>query len=120
MRNTLLIGTALLLGSSSAFASQYKDVSTDQYAIFMSDVVASEAEAVALGTQYIKGLNEATPFELSQRLPTPHLKVIKRTFEIDSAAMEVKTDVSADGTLGYFAEVSINYSYDYKGDRAGR
>ncbi len=98
-------------------ATQYEDAHTKQNAIFMTDSVASEAEAQALGAAYIEDLNNASAVALGQKLPTPHLRIDRRSMEIDKTSMEVMTEPDASGNTRYYAQVVVGYSYTYRDAR---
>ncbi len=116
MRKLTVLGATLLM-SSAAFAGEFKDAHTSQHAIFMSDAVASEQEAQALGAAYIDGLNNTSAVALGQKLPTPHRRIDRRSMAIDKTSMEVMTELDASGNPSYFAQVVVGYSYTYRTEK---
>jgi hypothetical protein len=116
MRTLTLLLTALLT-SSAAFASDMKSVDTHQNAIYMSDPVTTAAEAESLGLAYIEKLSNIEGIDLAQSLPTPHRKIDRRSMSLDSTEMEVLSEEADDGSIEYFAQVEIGYSYTYRSEK---
>jgi hypothetical protein len=114
---TLTILSAALLMSTAAIGAEMKSVQTNQNAIFMSDPVSTQAEAEALGLAYIDTLNATKNVALAQRLPTPHQKIDRRSMNLDSTEMEVVSEEADDGSVNYFAQVEIGYSYTYRDEK---
>jgi hypothetical protein len=103
--------------SSAAFAGEFESIQTNQNAIFISDAVASQAEAESLGAAYIEKLSATKNIDLAQSLPTPHRKIDRRSMSLDSTAMEVISEDAKDGSVNYFAQVEIGYSYTYRSEK---
>jgi hypothetical protein len=116
MRTLTILATTLLM-SSAVFAAEMKSVQTNQNAIFMSDLVATQAEAAAIGAAYIDKLNATNNIALVQSLPTPHQKIDRRSMSLDSTEMEVLSEKADDGSTEYFAQVEIGYSYTYRDEK---
>jgi hypothetical protein len=112
-----LLATTVLSGV--ALANQYKTSTTNQTAIYTSDGAATQAEAAEMATSYIESLQNLDAFELSQKLPTPHRRIDKRSMELNATEVEVVSEQAEDGSTAHVAKVTINYSYDYR-NRKGR
>ncbi|ORT49474.1 hypothetical protein ST37_13835 [Vibrio sp. qd031] len=116
MRALTVLSAALLM-SSAAFAGEMESIHTNQNAIFMSDAVATQAEAETLGAAYIEKLSATRDIDLAQSLPTPHRKIDRRSMSLDSTEMNVISEEADDGTMEYFAQVEIGYSYSYRDEK---
>jgi hypothetical protein len=58
--------------------------------------------------------------ELSQKLPTPHRRVDKRSLGLDSTEVEVVSQQNDDGSTNYFGQVVVKYSYEYRSSKGSR
>jgi hypothetical protein len=114
MKKVITLAAALLLSTSALAATQYKDVSTNQTARYLTDAVSTQADAEALATTFVSELEEKSNFELSQQLPTPHLRMDKRSMEVTDTELSVVTEEAEDGTVNYRAVVDVDYSYNYR------
>lgn len=118
MKKTIqAILTTIVLLPTAVMAGQYKTVNTNQSAIFKSDLVLSLEKAEVIGNNFIQELRGSDTFELSQRLPTPHIRIDKRSVELKGTELSIKEQLREDGTLGYYSEVAIDYKYSYKTEK---
>ncbi|ORT50529.1 hypothetical protein ST37_11775 [Vibrio sp. qd031] len=117
--NKLIALSAALLVSTTAFASgQYKDVSTNQSARFITEGVSSQEEAQALASTFVDDLDSKSNIELSQQLPTPHLRMDKRSMEVTDTELSFITEEATDGSTTYRAVVDVDYTYNYRADKS--
>ncbi len=114
MKKVIALASVLLLSTSAMAATQYKDVTTHQHAQYVTDFASTQAEAEQLGNAFIDDISAKNNFELSQKLPTPHLKMDKRSMELDGTELNVIADEAEDGTVSYRAIVDVDYSYTYR------
>jgi alpha-acetolactate decarboxylase len=122
MKKVITLAAALLIGTTAMStsvmaATQYKDVTTNQTAQYVTDAVSSQAEAEALAANFVSNLEQKDNFELSQQLPTPHLRMDKRSMEVTDTELSVVTEEAQDGSIEYRAVVDVDYSYNYRSDK---
>ncbi|ORT50526.1 hypothetical protein ST37_11755 [Vibrio sp. qd031] len=118
MKKVITLAAALLLSTSVFAANQYKDVTTNQTAQYVTDAVSTQAEAEALANGFVTELDGKNNFELSQQLPTPHLRMDKRSMEVTDTELSFVTEEAADGSLNYRAVVDVDYTYNYRADKS--
>ncbi len=119
MKKVIALTTALLLSSTAAIAgTSYKDVSTNQQAQYVTEYASTQAEAEQMGNEFIAELNGSSNFELSQKLPTPHSRMDKRSMELTDTELNIISEEAADGTVSYRAVVDVDYSYDYRAEKS--
>jgi hypothetical protein len=114
MKKVITLAAVLLLSTSAMAATQYKDVTTNQSAQYLTDAVSTQAEAEALATNFVTELDNKDSFELSQQLPTPHLRMDKRSMEVTDTELSFVTEEAADGSVNYRAVVDVDYNYSYR------
>jgi hypothetical protein len=114
MKKVITLTAAILLSTSAMAATQYKDVSTNQTAQYLTSAVSTQAEAEVLATNFVSELNNKNSFELSQQLPTPHLRMDKRSMAVTDTELSIVTEDAADGTVSYRAVVDVDYTYSYR------
>lgn len=123
MKTLINVGLLITIAiSGAAMADQYRTSNTHQSALYTSDSASSEAEAVNMANSYADSLQNMSAIELSQKLPTPHRRVDKRSLGLDSTEVEVVSQQNDDGSTDYFGQVVVKYSYEYrtsKGNRSG-
>jgi hypothetical protein len=105
------------MSATALASSQYKDVSTNQSARFITEGVASQQEAEALANRFVDELDSKSQFELSQQLPTPHRRMDKRSMEVTDTELSFVTEESVDG-IKYRAVVDVDYTYQYRADKS--
>jgi hypothetical protein len=118
MKKVITLAAALLLSTSAFAATQYKDVTTHQTAQYVTDAVSTHAEAEELATNFVTELDSKDNFELSQQLPTPHLRMDKRSMEVTDTELSFVTEEADDGSVNYRAVVDVDYSYNYRADKS--
>ena len=107
------IATIVIL-PTMAMATQYNTSNTNQSAIYKSDMVSTSQEAMEIGNSYIENLENSNTFELSQKLPTPHLRIDKRSVSLTGTEIKIKEEVNDSGESEFYAEVDVDYNYSYK------
>lgn len=112
MRILIAIAAIALMGTSAVAATSYRTEDTTQRAIFVSDAVATQAQAKAVAEAYIAQLKSKNGMELSQGLPTPHSRINTRSLKL------VDTDWAVVHASGqYKAKVDVKYTYEYRSAR---
>jgi hypothetical protein len=114
MKKVITLAAALLLSTSAFAATQYKDVTTNQTVQYVTDAVSTQAEAESLATNFVTELEAKNSLELSQQLPTPHLRMDKRSMEVSDTELSVVAEEAEDGSVSYRAVVDVDYNYSYR------
>ena len=109
MKNIITIAAIALMSTSAFAGTSYRTEESTQRATYVSDAVATQAQAKALAEAYIASLQDKNGMQLAQGLPTPHSRINTRSLDVVSSDWAVvKTNDQ------YKAKVDVTYTYEYR------